>query len=103
LLFGAGLILISAKLWVFTLSALNTIAAATLGQPASTITYLLFIVLAQLVVFGAIAIRLIVPEHASALLEAFGDWLETHNNQIVLVVSLVFGLLFLFQGISAFF
>jgi hypothetical protein len=35
-------------------------------------------------------------------LGAFDRWLEANNSRIVFVVSLVFGLLFLYQGISGF-
>lgn len=100
LLAGAGLILIAAKLWVFTLSAISTIALAGLGQPDSTILFLLFILLAQSLLIVPIAIRLLLPSRADALLGSFGDWLDVHERQIVVVVSLVFGLLFTYQGIT---
>lgn len=100
---GAGLILIGAKLWVFTLGALGTIGAAQLGQSSSTIAFLLYVLLAQSLLIILILIRLIFPARASALLGSFGDWLEAHNSQIVMVVSLVFGLLFLYQGLTGLF
>jgi hypothetical protein len=37
------------------------------------------------------------------VLGSFGDWREVHNSQIVMVVSLVFGLLFLYQGVTGLF
>lgn len=97
---GGGLILIAAKLWVFTLSALSTIREAGLGQTDSAIVFLLFILLAQTLLIIPILIRLLFPTKAAASLGAFGDWLEVHNDTIVMVVSLVFGLLFLYQGVS---
>lgn len=97
---GTGLLLISAKMWVFTLGAISVIANAMLGQPDSTITYLLYILLAQSILLGVILIRLLFPTRAGSLLSSFGDWLEVHNSQIVMVVSLVFGLLFAYQGIT---
>jgi hypothetical protein len=100
---GAGLILIGAKLWVFTLGALGTIGEAQLGQPASTIAFLLYVLLAQSLLIMLILIRLIFPARASVLLGSLGDWLEAHNSQIVIVVSLVFGLLFLYQGVTGLF
>lgn len=97
---GGGLILIAAKLWVFTLSAVSTIRAAELGEPDATITFVLFILLAQSLLIIPILIRLLLPTRAATSLGAFRDWLELHNNRIVMVVSLVFGLLFLYQGIT---
>jgi divalent metal cation (Fe/Co/Zn/Cd) transporter len=97
---GAGLVLISGKFWVFTLSAIGVIEEAQLGQPSSTITFLLFVLLAQSLLLLAILIRVIVPKQSKAILETSSAWLTRYNRPIVLVVSLVFGLLFLFQGAS---
>ncbi len=103
LLFGAGFILIAAKLWIFTLSAISTIGAAQLGRSASTTTYLLYILLAQALLILPILLRLLLPNQAGGWLRAFGGWLEKNNRPIVIVVSLVFGLFFLYQGLSKFF
>ncbi len=103
LLMGAGLILIAAKLWVFTLGALSTIREAQLEPMAAILWYLVYILLAQSLLIIPILIRLIVPKRATELLVSTGDWLEKYNNPIVITVSLVFGVLFLYQGISAFF
>lgn len=100
---GAGFILIAAKLWVFTLGAISVIGEAQLGQPDSTIAFLWYIFLAQLLLIIPILIRLLMPKQAGRWLGAFGTWLEKYNNQIVMVVSLVFGLLFLYSGITSFF
>jgi len=94
------LVLISGKFWVFTLSAIGVIEEAQLGQPSSTITFLLFVLLAQSLLLLAILIRVIVPKQSKAILETSSAWLTRYNRPIVLVVSLVFGLLFLFQGAS---
>ena len=40
---GAGLVLISGKFWVFTMSAIGMIEEAQLGQPSSTVAFLIFI------------------------------------------------------------
>lgn len=101
---GAGMILISPKMWVFTLGAIGGVGDAMLGQqPTSTVTYLLFIALAEAILIGVILLRLLLPSRAGLLLESFGDWLEVHNSQIVMVVSLIFGLLFAYQGITGLF
>jgi len=100
---GAGLLLIAAKMWVFTLSAISTIEDATLGRPASTITFILFVLLAESLLILPILVRIVLPQQSQVWLGSLSDWLETHNRQIVMVASLIFGLLFLYQGISGFF
>ena len=97
---GLGLVAISAKLWVFTLTAIAVIGEAQLGQPDSTITYLLFILLAESLLLLPILARLIVPDRSKSLLDSTSAWLNRNNRPILIGVSLVFGLLFLYQGVS---
>ena len=98
--FGFVILLISGKAWVFTLSAIGVIGATQLGQPSSTIAYLLFVLLAESLLLVSILFRVITPEKSKALLEQASAWLTRYNRQIVMLVSLVFGLLFLYQGAS---
>ncbi|TVP68876.1 MAG: hypothetical protein EA342_04610 [Leptolyngbya sp. LCM1.Bin17] len=98
--FGVGLPLIAVKLWVFTLSALAAIATAQLGLQAAAIAYFLFIVLAQALLLLPILLRLVLPQRSQLMLERLSTWLTTYNRPIVVMVSLVFGLLFLQSGIS---
>jgi len=95
---GFGLLLIGGKFWVFTLSAIGTIGEAQLGQPASTIAYLLFVLLAESLILLPILFRLLVPNQSKSLLEKTSVWLTEYNRPIVISISLVFGLLFLYQG-----
>lgn len=97
---GFGLILIGAKFWVFTLAAIGTIGKAELGQPASTIVYILFVLLAESLLLLLIVIRIVIPERSKTLLEGMSAWLTRYNRPIVIGVSLVFGLMFFYQGLS---
>jgi threonine/homoserine/homoserine lactone efflux protein len=97
---GFGVLLISGKAWVFTLSAIGIIDAAQLGQPSSTMAYLLFVLLAESLLLLSIVFRVIMPEKSKVLLEQASAWLTRYNRPIVILVSLVFGLLFLYQGAS---
>lgn len=97
---GFGLPLIGAKLWVFTLGALATIADAQLGQPGSTVAYLLFILLAQSLLLLPILIRILLPARSKSVLDAVSAWLTKNNRPIVIVVSLIFGLLFFYSGLT---
>jgi hypothetical protein len=96
---GLGLPLISAKLWVFTLSALATIAAEPLEKGASVIVYLLFILLAESLLLIPIFLRIFMPGRSKRLLTNLSAWLTRNNRPITVVVSLVFGLFFLRSGI----
>lgn len=98
--FGLGLPLIAAKLWVFTLSALATIAAAQLGQTTSAIVYLLFILLAESLLLLPILARILMPERSKHSLAKLSAWLTSNNRPITIVVSIVFGLFFLRSGIG---
>jgi hypothetical protein len=102
LLFGAGFILIAPKLWVFTLGAISVIGEAGLEQRGGTIAFLVYMLLAQSLLLLPILVRLVLPRQAAGWLRSFGDWLEQYNDPIVMVVSLVFGVLFLYQGLSNF-
>jgi len=97
---GFGLLLIGAKFWVFTLTAIAVIGEAALGQPTSTLTYLLFVLLAESLLLLPILIRIIIPQQSKSLLEKASAWLTRYNRPIVIIVSLVFGLLFFYQGAS---
>jgi hypothetical protein len=97
---GFGLLLIGAKFWVFTLTAIAVIGEAALGQPTSTLTYLLFVLLAESLLLLPILIRMIIPQQSKSLLEKASAWLMRYNRPIVIIVSLVFGLLFFYQGAS---
>jgi len=97
---GFGLLLIGAKFWVFTLGALGVIGEASLGQPSSTIAFLLFVLLAESLLLIPILVRIIIPGRSKVFLDEVSDWLNRHNRAIMIAVSLVFGVLFLYQGIS---
>lgn len=97
---GFGIVLISGKAWVFTLSAIALIEAEQLGQPSSTIAYILFVLFAQSLLLLSLIFRVILPEKTKAFLEQASAWLTRYNRTIVIIVSLVFGLLFLYQGAS---
>lgn len=100
LLVGAAFVLVAPKLWVFVLGAISTIGDAQLGQSAAVWAFLLFILLAQSLLIIPILLRLVMPRRAGALLESFGNWLKRYNDPIVIAVSLIFGVLFLYQGVA---
>jgi len=97
---GFGFPVISVKLWVFTLSAIATIAAAGLGQSTSVIAYFLFILLSQSLLLLPILFCLLRPKRSKAYMNHLSDGLAAYNRPISVIVSLIFGLFFLYSGIS---
>ena len=95
--------LIGAKFWVFTLGAIGGNWRGSVGQPSSTIAFLLFVLLAQSLLLLPILVRIILPAQSKSLLDWNSAWLTRYNRPIVIAVSLVFGLLFLYQGASGLF
>jgi hypothetical protein len=97
---GALLVAVAAKLWVFTLGAIATIGAADLGRTESIVAYLLYVFFAELLVILPVVAYAVAPKQAASKFGAMREWLERNNRVIAIVVSLVFGLLFLWKGLS---
>ena len=97
---GALLVAVSAKQWVFTLSAIGLIAEAPLSPVQDVIVFLVYVLVAALLVLLPIIVCAVAPRQSGRMLAAAQQWLEEHNRQIMIVASLVFGLLFLYRGIS---
>lgn len=97
---GAGLVLISAKQWVFTLGAIGVLGKGHLGVTASVGLFLVYVLVAQ--AFGLIAViaYALSPQHAGGALAAIRVWLERNSRPVMIVVYLVFGLYFLYKGIT---
>ena len=98
-LFGAGLLTVNAKFWVFTLGAISTIEEADVGRHASVATLLAFVVLVVAPPLLALGLAVVAPARSSSLLGAVADWLQRNNRIIVIAVSLVFGTWFLAKAL----
>jgi len=99
---GAALLALSAKQWVFTLSAIGVIRTAQLAPPASNGLFLLYVLVAQafgLVVVIALAVA---PRPAGRAVARTRHWLERNNRPVLIAFSLIFGLFFLFKGMTGF-
>jgi hypothetical protein len=82
------------------LGAIAVISDAGLGQPSSTIAFLVFILGAEILVLIPIVAYALAPTQSAAILEAAGTWLEKNNKPIVIAVSGIFGLYFLWKSLS---
>lgn len=91
LLMGVVLVSVGVKLWAFTLSALGVIRASGLGQTQSVIAYLIYIVLAQLLLLLPILFSAAASQTAGATLQRATRLLTDYNRPILIIVTLVFG------------
>lgn len=100
--FGAGalFVLIAVKQWVFTLTAIDVIQGAGLGSTASTGLYLFYTLATQTLVLIPLLATAVAPQQSAKPLQAAQAWLERYNRVIMIAVSLVFGVWFLYKGIS---
>lgn len=97
---GALYVVIAVKHWVFTLSAISIISAASLERPLGIGVYLFYVLLTQTLVLPPIMFFALAPERAAKPLQAAQGWLDRHNRVIVIAVSFVFGLWFFYSGIT---
>lgn len=98
--FGFSLMLLNAKMWVFTLGALDVIAGARLGLLNAGLTYLLYIVLAQAILLTLLGLRILFPGPAGSVLERISTFLDKNERAISIAVYLLFGAFFLAQGLG---
>ncbi len=101
-LLGAGVLALSVKAWVFTLGAIEAIGDAGLGQPGSTVAFLLFVVLAQSIHLAAVGMTYAMPDRSASVLDRVADVLTRYGRQILVALGLVFGTWFLLQALAGF-
>jgi hypothetical protein len=99
-LLGAGLVLASVKLWVFTLSAIAVIEAAAAGPAGTVAWYVAFTVAALSVSLVLLGIAWLRPAQAQAILGRVSDGMERHNRLIVMGLGVVFGSWFLIKALD---
>lgn len=97
---GAIVTLVAPKLWVFTLSAIGVIVEANLSSSQSLTTFLLYLIGSELLLLLPLLVYAIIPSQSVSLLQAASAWLNRYNSQITLTVSLIFGCLFFWKGVS---
>lgn len=91
---GALLVVTSTRAWIFTLAALAVIGNAELHLGLEILTFLLYVVAAELLLIAPI----LMSTRSSAQLEAMANWLEKHDRPIMIAVSFLVGAFFLWQG-----
>jgi len=97
---GALLMTVAVKQWVFTLSALAIIDAGQVALVEGVLLYLLFVMGAASLMVAPILVAALAPAQAEKLLNRAQGFLERHNRVITIAVSLVFGVWFVWKGIT---
>jgi len=97
---GAVLLAIGVKHWVFTLGAIGAIGEAAMGPAASAGAFLAFVVAAHCLQLALLALALLAPDRADAVLARFSAVLDRHGRMLLAGVSLVFGAWFLVKGLA---
>jgi hypothetical protein len=97
---GALLMTIAIKQWVFTLTAIAIIERAGAGVATSIFAFLVFVVIALLPTVTPIIAYAIAPQGSARILDAFQAFLQRHNRVITIAVSLIFGVWFVWKGVT---
>jgi drug/metabolite transporter (DMT)-like permease len=97
---GVGIVVISAKLWAFTLAAIAAIADADLSPTGATLTYLVFVVLAASLHLGAVGFTVVAPDRASVVLDRLSDLLRRYDRELMTGLATVFGVWLLLKGLA---
>jgi hypothetical protein len=70
------------------------------GSAANVVLFLFFLVGVQLIPIASIAWQALSEESARPALGRAVDWLKAHNRAIAVAASVIFGVIFLANGIS---
>ena len=99
-LLGVGLLAIGAKVWVFTLAAVAVIADAGMGPGASTVTFLVFVILAESIHLALLGIAYTAPDRSAVVLDRVAGFLRDRNRVLVIGLGAIFGTWFLVKALS---
>jgi Sap, sulfolipid-1-addressing protein len=99
---GAGLVVLSPKLWAFTLGAIGAVRDAELDLAAGWIVFVAWVVAAESLHLLALLAAIVAPTRADVLLARAGGALERRSRELMIGVGLVFGMWFLLKALAAF-
>jgi hypothetical protein len=98
--FGALLMLVAVKQWVFTLSAVAIVEEAQLTGIDAVLSFVFFVLGSMALVLLPVIFSAVLPKQATGVLEKVMGVLERYNRPITIGVSLIFGVWFLFKGVT---
>jgi threonine/homoserine/homoserine lactone efflux protein len=99
-LVGVAFLALDPKDWLTKLAAVDLIAAADLSGMASLVAYLIFTLLAQSVLLIPLILVLAAPRKAEKSLGSLNAWLERNARTLDIVVAVLLGALFLYEGLE---
>jgi len=97
---GLAFLALDPKDWITDIAAVNLIAEADLNGLASLLTYLGYILLAQLLLIMIFVITIALPRKSQSFLTGLNTWMKQNDRVIEITVAIIFGLLFLFVGLE---
>jgi len=92
--YGAVLPLIAVKQWVFTLGAISILEEGELDRGVGIAAYVGFVLVVTAPSIVFVALAALFPARSARTLEAARSWLVARNDQILIVLGLVFGVFF---------
>ena len=100
--FGMGALLMGTaiKQWFFTLSAIAVIDEAQWSQVSSVLAFTFFIVCVHSPGLVPIVLSRVAPIQLSTSLNALGGWVDRNNRAISVTASFIFGVFFLWKGMT---
>jgi len=98
--FGAGIVAVGPKFWVFTLGAIAAIGESTLSAGPAVGTFLLFVLVATSIHLALLLGAIVAPARASVWLRRLVDALTAYGRPIKVVMGGVFGVWFLLQALT---
>ncbi|HEY2588436.1 MAG TPA: GAP family protein [Tepidisphaeraceae bacterium] len=100
--FGIGALMVgfSMKQWFVTTCAIALIDNARLRQSQAMLAYLYFAVAAQSLILAPVIFTAVAPVRTPRLLTAAQEWMQRNKRGITIGVSLMFGVWFIYQGIT---
>lgn len=97
---GVLLMMVAVKQWVFTLSAIAIIEQGALSRSGNIVAYLIFTLAAQSLMLLPVLVTAVTPARAEEWLRTLEQWLERHERVITIGASLIFGVWFLWKGVT---
>lgn len=100
---GALYVLISPKQWVFTQIAIGMISDGDLSFQSNVLLYLFYVIATQILVLVPTLMMVIAPQQSAKPIKALHNWLGRHSTTILIAMSLILGLYFIYKSLTSFF
>lgn len=90
-LVGIAFLALDPKDWLFSLSAVDLIAAADFSAAASVLIYVFYLLLVQSFLLSLLILTLVAPQRAQKWLGRLNGWLDRHMRAIEIGVAALLG------------